>query len=452
MRIVCVVACVVLSAQAARGQDSNYWSQHYGPQGELLAGLVVGSALDLSSVYYNPGGLAMREDPAFLLSVQAFQNESLKLSLDGGSGEQLGGGGFSGAPTLIAGTLPLGFLGPDTRLAWSYLTRQRFHMRVLTRISTERAGELGETRFERAAAELLFDQRMSEDWGGLTWSRRFGEDWGVGITQFVAYRSQRQRYEINAQGLLPDGGGSTALAVNELDYYHWRTLTKLGVHHSRGSLSLGLAVTTPSIGLFGSGKSGFTDSATRDATGDGIPDAVLRENFATGLGTDFASPWSVALGASWRRGDSRLHVTTEWFGPVDLFQVIEAIETGEPAPLYVQQFDSVVNVGLGFQHTFVDDDIDVFAAFATDFSASSPPQPGTGGVDPALSTWNLYHITGGSGFQLGSNRFTLGFGFAFGGQERAVNSLIDESEFALPDTGRFTYRRLKFVLGYSFGS
>jgi hypothetical protein len=61
-----------LATPAAVAQDNNYWSLQYGPVAELLGGVVVGSAIDLSSTYYNPGGLALADDPAFLLSLNSF--------------------------------------------------------------------------------------------------------------------------------------------------------------------------------------------------------------------------------------------------------------------------------------------------------------------------------------------------------------------------------------------
>ena len=64
-------------ATRAAAQDSQYWDIQYGPVGQLLGGQVVGSTRDLSATYYNPGGLALGEDPDFLLSVQAFKRQDL---------------------------------------------------------------------------------------------------------------------------------------------------------------------------------------------------------------------------------------------------------------------------------------------------------------------------------------------------------------------------------------
>jgi hypothetical protein len=67
-----VAATLLAAAAPSRAQDSQYWDIQYGPIGQLLGGQVVGSTRDPSATYYNPGGLALVENPEFLLSVQAF--------------------------------------------------------------------------------------------------------------------------------------------------------------------------------------------------------------------------------------------------------------------------------------------------------------------------------------------------------------------------------------------
>src|SRR6185436_16883213 len=73
-----------LLATPARAQDAQYWDIQYGPVGQLLGGSVVGSARDLSATYYNPGGLALGEDPHFLLTVQAVKRQTITTKPVGG--------------------------------------------------------------------------------------------------------------------------------------------------------------------------------------------------------------------------------------------------------------------------------------------------------------------------------------------------------------------------------
>ena len=63
-----VIAVCFLAASSIKdvsAQDTHYWTQQYGTQGELLLGTVVGSLIDLSAMYYNPGALALHMTPCY---------------------------------------------------------------------------------------------------------------------------------------------------------------------------------------------------------------------------------------------------------------------------------------------------------------------------------------------------------------------------------------------------
>ena len=58
------------------------------------------------------------------------------------------------------------------------------------------------------------------------------------------------------------------------------------------------------------------------------------------------------------------------------------------------------------------DDVSVYGAFHTDFSASV----GSARANVAVSDWDLYHLSGGLSFRIGDNRFTLGASWATGAE------------------------------------
>ena len=123
-----------LAANVA-AQDTNYWALQYGPVGQLLGGQVIGSERSLTATYYNPGGLALEDGTTFLLSTESFLVESFStrpstdVEIFDTSSTRLGA-----APTLVAGALPRSWLGEDTRLAWSFLTRQDLNARLGERL------------------------------------------------------------------------------------------------------------------------------------------------------------------------------------------------------------------------------------------------------------------------------------------------------------------------------
>lgn len=440
---------VVALAAPAFGQDTHYWSIAYGPVGQLVGGQVIASSRDLSATFYNPGALAMTKPGGLLLSTESFQIESVAVQAAPGlevldtSSSRIGA-----APSLLAGALPR-WLGPETRLAWSFLTRQEFKPRLGRRL-TNPVALPGVT----SAAESYYDESIDEYWGGLTASRRLTERWGIGLTWYGVYRGQRSREELSLLATAEGGAAISVLGVSEFDYHHVRTLAKLGAAFDNGRLQLGLSVTTPSLGVFGSGEAGYTTSLLGvDPNGDGLPDPPSLETATQdGLPAEYRSSWAVGGGASWRLGGTRLHLSAEWFAPVNRFTVL-SLPPGESGSArsgeLTQQLASVLNAGIGAEHPFASG-VTLYGAFRTDFSASV----GDPTVNAAVSDWDLYHVSAGVAFRIGDSRFTLGATGSFGGSTRPIALPIPPED--LPGAGldspvEIRYRRLVFLLGFLFG-
>jgi hypothetical protein len=203
-------------ATSVSAQDAHYWDIQYGPVGQLLGGQVVGSSRDLSATYYNPGGLILGEDPDFLLSVNAFKRQNLTTKpVSGGPFLSVSDTEWGTFPGFFGAAFPESWLGDRTRVAFSLLTRQQSIQRIDQRFVGNEP-----TTGARYGVETLYDQRMYETWGGLTFSRRLGESWGLGGTLYGVYRSQRTRSEQNLQLTGPTGNGLSALVVNDFDYDH----------------------------------------------------------------------------------------------------------------------------------------------------------------------------------------------------------------------------------------
>lgn len=452
-------AGALLAATPSAAQDAQYWNIQYGPAAQLLGGLVVGSSRDLSATYYNPGGLALGTSADFLLSAQAFKAESLSTKpVNGGQILDNAQTQFDVFPGFFAFSFPKSWFGDNTRMAFSLLTRQQFNMRIDQRFAGDTSTGNG-----RYGIETLFDQRMSETWGGLTVSHQISNHFGLGATVYGIYRGQRTRLEQSLQLAYPDGRGISALAIDDFDYSHWRALAKIGLAWEGDRLRLGSAVTTPRVAVTGSGKLGFTRSATgADLTGDGKPDNLLVNAYDDNLAAGYNSSWAFSAGAAWRQGSIQWHASAEYFAPVRNFTILEGRtvdSAGRPLTL-VQQLDGVFNLGGGAEYWFGGVTADqgassgatvLYAAFITDFSAS----PTVVTNEAASSNMNLYHVSAGSAFSLGSSRFSLGLTWAFGSKTRDFG--FDALPPGVPLLGEARpvdtrYSRLVFVLGYLFGS
>jgi hypothetical protein len=351
-------------------------------------------------------------------------------------------------PTLVAGGLPRSWLGQRTRLAWSFLTRQKLDVRL---------GERLEDPFDvpggRSAAEQYVNQEVNESWGGLTLAYELSETLGIGATLYGVYRGQFSRTELNFQALSSDRAALTGLSVTDYSYYHFRTLAKLGVARQRGDVQLGLNVTTPSTALFGSGRAGFTVSLVGvDDDGNGIPDPpVLVSDTAENVDAYYKSSWAIGGGFAWKRRGTRWQASAEWFAPVDRFTVIDVPgDEGRWQANLTQELRSVFNVGLGVEHDF-GNELVLYGAALTDFSAA----PGDVRVNATATTWNLYHVTSGVKFAFAGSRFTLGATLSFGGNRRSPGTLISPPEALTGDSPEteldVKYRRVVVLLGFLFG-
>jgi hypothetical protein len=440
-----LLSCSV--AARASAQDTHYWAIQYGPVGQLVGGQVIGGVPDLSATFYNPGALSLRNESSYLLSTESVQWEALSTDAQPGLAVlDTSSSRFGAAPSLLAGVLPR-WLGEDTRLAWSFLTRQKLEARVGQRI-----GDPISAPGVRSVAESYLDQRAVENWAGLTISRPVSPSFGVGLTWYGVYRGQRKRSELSLQAV---GSGEASLAVSgvtDFEYSHYRTLAKLGFAWQTEKWNAGLSITTPSLGAFGSGEASYTLSlAGTDANGDGVPDApVLETGAEDGLDSDYRSSWAVGAGASKRVGRTRLYASAEWYAPVDRFKVIALPEGFPGASAFTQELDSVLNGGLGFEHV-VSDDVSVYGAFHTDFSASA----GDVRENVAISDWDLYHLSGGLSFRFRENRFTLGASWAWGSQDRPLESPVPPQDLPASGLGEdiaIRYSKVTVLLGFVFGS
>src|SRR5262245_17839769 len=84
-----MLACGLIAPRAARAQDTQYWMNTFGTRAQLLGGLVVGLPQDISAVYYNPGGLALFNQPEAVLSGGAFRLSTLTNEDGLGEGRSL---------------------------------------------------------------------------------------------------------------------------------------------------------------------------------------------------------------------------------------------------------------------------------------------------------------------------------------------------------------------------
>jgi hypothetical protein len=406
----------------ARPQDSHYWTNQYGTRATLLGGAVIGSVLDLSGTYYNPGGMSLLKEPQTLMAANIIQYPRMRLVGGRTEAVPLNAHNPSPAPTLVAGSFRLRGLGPKHWLGYSYLARQTVKLGASVSgtgardIVPEAPGD------EDYATQFRLDEKLSENWLGLTWSWRLAKTLGLGVSQYLAVRSHWANVQERLEVLTGAGGTASALGARQFRYGHVRMLWKIGLALDLKEATLGLTATTPSLTLAGRGMAGIDSSVVGlDRDGNGTVDHYLAADYQDRLPVAYRSPFSLAVGVTFKIQKVRIYVSGEWFDRVRPYTVVDAEEfaaqsTGEILSTDVtQELEAVLNTGFGLEW-FYSARFKGYASFSTDYSAK---RPGTE-TNISLTDWDNYHFMTGAEFFIKRTALTAGLGYSFG--SRTVGS------------------------------
>ena len=398
-RVTILLLMAATLSPLAAAQDAHYWTYGYGPIGQLTEGTLVGGVSDLSAVFYNPGALALLEKPRFVVGLTSVELANIDVPGAAGEGLNVDQLVFDIVPSLLAGHIG-GHDGAD-HFAFAFLSRHDSDwdlgysdVRVSGAEPDARAG-FGRVR-----------QRLVEYWVGGTWSHRFSDRLSVGVSPFVAYRAQRSRRSLSLEEI--SGGASGAAFVgSEYEYNHSRLLAKAGLAWRPGSWQLGVTLTAPGFHLLSQGKAVFNASLTGD-----VASPLLSASTQKGLDATYHSPWSVAGGASWRRGGTAIHTTAEWFSAVAAYDILQpepAVVAGsaETIPLvYRGEADGAACYGLGLEQR-VGSRLVLFGGAAHNESAYVPERD-------SFAAWDLTDLTSGFTFETGHATLAFGLGYAWG--------------------------------------
>jgi len=408
-----VLALPIVLAAPARAQDANYWSTAYGTRAQLLGGVVIGSPGDISSTFYNPGALALTTSAEFLLAGSAYQYQRVAVDNGSGPGKTLVSASFVTVPSLFAGELPL--LKHD-RLAYAFLTRGSMDMEMNNRQTSGLEALVPISGAVYAAGEVQLKQAFSESWYGLTWAHQLSPTLGFGVSPFVTVHSQRTRAALLLEGRNAADQSAILSQSREFDYMYWSVLARFGLSGVRDSLTYGVTLTTPNLGLFGGGSTNY-NNALVDQTG--ATGNVMGASYTPDLTAKHRTPLGAGGGASYAFGGTRLHAAVDWNAEISRYTVLESPDflihkpSGDSTAKVVitDRMDAVFNWGVGLEHRFTSTLIG-FASYHTDLSGRNQGEaPGA-----SITAWDLSDVAAGVTWHVWRSDFALGVSTAFGNQ------------------------------------
>jgi hypothetical protein len=272
---------------------------------------------------------------------------------------------------------------------------------------------------------------------------------------FLAVRGQLRRNQVTSQALGADGSVGILSGIREAEYNTWRLVPKVGAMLDLRPVFLGLTVTVPSVGLFGGGTGLFNQTSTGlDLNGDGTPDDQFAASYQPERSAAFRNGLAIGLGGAVELGATTLYASGEWFAPVSSYEVIalDPVETRLPVGTVPFEFrhaaQSVVNAGVGVRHSF-SPRLAGYASFATDQASADQATESNVGT----GYWDLYHVGGGTQFQLGKLNLVLGATYTWGGDDFTLSGSFDDPVLS-GETVRVSERGVRVLLGfqYDFGS
>jgi hypothetical protein len=430
-----LAASSLAAARPSLAQDAHYWTYGYGPIGQLTEGTIVGGVSDLSAVYYNPGAIALLEEPRFTITLTSVELASLKAPSAAGPQLDFDSTIFDVVPAVIAGRLAHRD-GKADQFAFAFLSRHDTDWDLgYSEANVSGSSPVAVAGFGRVR------ERVLDYWVGPSWSHRVSDTVSIGVSPFFTYRAQRNRRSLTLEQLA-SGAVEAVFVGKEYEYDHVGVLGKIGLAWRPGHLELGATVTTPRAKIWSDGKTVF------NATVAGVPSLpLLSASTQKGLKSTFHSPWSVAGGATWRGERTAFHTTVEWFSALDPYDILEpqaAEVAGSTATIpltYVGAAKSVVNFGAGVEHRFGD----MTTLYGGVARNNSPWQA----ESETLASWNLTDVTGGVSFERKGARVALGVGYGWGKDDIPRTITPPNDAGSAPVSVAAEYSRWTFSIGFS---
>ena len=347
-------------------QEGNYKFDNYGNSSMLLSGNVTGSVKDIAVTYYNPARLTVLESTMFAFNAQTYQTSSYKLSNLAGDQSSISDNNFGGVPSIAGGTFNLF----GTRFAYSVLSKSRINIDLNYSSNFENNNQFGLLELmNESSAKISFNNKIKDDWVGLTWAKKLNDKLSLGISSFVSIYKGNNSYSLNFAEQNPTGGVAfynDGIAYKQESY---GLFFKLGANYQFSKFEMGFNMSLPYLEVYENGKYNYTKLiAGLDPEQDKYYDYIFKN-----LKSNRKVPLGLSIGSGVPLGKSKLHLNLDYIFGLSQYNrlSIPEFDTGNEeltSFLIEEKRNGVLNFGAGFE-IFMTEKFSYFISFSTDFNS-----------------------------------------------------------------------------------
>jgi hypothetical protein len=438
---------IALHCGLVYGQSYNHWSNSFNEESSLVSGAVVGGGAGPSAIFYNPASISEITESKFSFHISLSSVSFVNLENALGNGIDMKRSEFLIQPRFISFMVkPKN--NPDWSFEFATLNYENYLLDITGSVDTETDILTYLPGEERYFATYQYYNKYRDNWYGFGSSWKISPVLSLGFSMFVTVKSLEYRNEqdivaypidsVFIDGIYKPFYAASYQSSDYLKYNDYRLVWKLGLLYKKERYSLGLTITTPSLGgMYSDGKRVTNvqsqSNITDPETGLPLPDYYVgdyqdKENVHVNNKTAFAVAAGFTLHS--RNKTKVLYTTVEYFGGISPYKLVtadqspyisEGIATGN-LPLndwltYVGGAKPVFNAAIGYSWK-IRKDLLMLAGFRTDFNYRK-------GFDyaPYLDNATVkgleldyYHITGGLSFSIFGQNIIAGVQYSIGAQ------------------------------------
>lgn len=454
---------VLIIPLLSSGQSYTYWTRSFNEESSLLSGAVVGGGSGPTSIYYNPASISEVKASKLSLNASLFSFDFINLKNALGNDINVNSTRGKMEPRFVS------YMIKSRRFKnWSFevafLNNENASTSITESVDNQIDILTGIPGDERYFAIYQYSNRFRDDWLGAGGSVRLSDRLVVGVSMFVTVKSLEYKnsidieaYPMNDSAFRNNAGDPFYVASYEstmyLKFNDYRLTWKGGILYHADNFSVGLSVTTPSLGgIYSDGKRDYRkekqSNITMPGTGEPLPDYIVvdfqeKKNLQIG----YRTPFSVAAGftGNFSGGKRTVYLSVEYFSKTEPYRMVEAEEspyTGSGYPsgdvlftewlTYVRGARPVFNGAVGYSLT-LKKGLLLMGGFRTDFNYVKNLDYGDySGYNKMMAiNSNLYHITCGLSWNIFGQDIITGFEYTLGdakNQKQFVN-LSDPVEY-----------------------